>query len=238
MDPHIIATDVRAYFEAHANPQGAEGAGRFFKEPIRTYGLPAKDIQKLAAQYRRQFKAERDFAGALALADDMIRGGSLEEVSFAAALLGGFERQFDATTFAAINGWVDHLTNWAAVDGICGGLAGAYILRHGPPTDELLRWTQSPVRWRRRAAAVSLVQPARKGLYLADVFRVAERLMADDDDLVRKGVGWLLKEASRQHADEVVDFLLRWRDRTSRLVLRYACELMPAATRQRVLAGT
>jgi 3-methyladenine DNA glycosylase AlkD len=93
------------------------------------------------------------------------------------------------------------------------------------------------VRWRRRAAAVSLVVPARRGFYLDDVFRVAEPLMTDADDLVRKGVGWLLKEASRQHPGEVVEFLLRWRDRTSRVVLRYACELMPPATRDRVLKG-
>jgi 3-methyladenine DNA glycosylase AlkD len=94
-------------------------------------------------------------------------------------------------------------------------------------TERLLEWTESESRWRRRAAAVSLVPIARKGEMLEDVFRVADRLMEDRDDLVQKGVGWLLKEASKKHPVEVRDYLLRWRTRTSALVLRYASEKLP-----------
>jgi 3-methyladenine DNA glycosylase AlkD len=47
--------------------------------------------------------------------------------------------------------------------------------------------------------------------------------------MVRKGVGWLLKEASKEYPDEVRGYLLRWRERTSALVLRYASEKLPRA---------
>lgn len=40
---------------------------------------------------------------------------------------------------------------------------------------------------------------ARKGDMLDQVFRIADRLMTDGDDMVRKGMGWLLKEASKDH---------------------------------------
>jgi 3-methyladenine DNA glycosylase AlkD len=55
--------------------------------------------------------------------------------------------------------------------------------------------------------------------------------MTDGDDMVQKGVGWLLKEASREHPDEVRDYLLRWRELTSALVLRYASEKLPREMR-------
>ncbi len=94
-------------------------------------------------------------------------------------------------------------------------------------SQRLLEWTGSGNRWRRRAAAVSLVPIARRGEMLEEAFTIAERLMTDGDDMVQKGVGWLLKETSREHPDEVREFLLRWRDRTSALVLRYASEKLP-----------
>ena len=74
---------------------------------------------------------------------------------------------------------------------------------------------------------MSLVPPARRGLLLEDVFILSDRLMEDEDDMVQKGVGWLLKEASKRHPEEVRDYLLRWRDRAPALVLRYASEKLP-----------
>ena len=40
----------------------------------------------------------------------------------------------------------------------------------------------------------------------------------------QKGLSWLLKETTRKHEKEVVKFLLKWKTKTSRLVLRYATE--------------
>jgi 3-methyladenine DNA glycosylase AlkD len=51
--------------------------------------------------------------------------------------------------------------------------------------------------------------------------------MADGDDMVQKGVGWLLKEASREHSEEIREYLLRWREKASALTLRYASEKLP-----------
>ena len=78
---------------------------------------------------------------------------------------------------------------------------------------------------------MSLVPIARRGGMLAEAFSIADRLMEDEDDMVRKGVGWLLKEASKEHPDEVRGYLLHWRERASALVLRYASEKLPREKR-------
>ena len=49
----------------------------------------------------------------------------------------------------------------------------------------------------------------------------------DRDDMVQKGYGWLLKEASRKHTDEVFAFVMKNRQQMPRTALRYAIELMP-----------
>jgi 3-methyladenine DNA glycosylase AlkD len=79
----------------------------------------------------------------------------------------------------------------------------------------------------KRAAAVSLIIPAKRGKYLAEVFVMADRLLTDGDDMVQKGYGWLLKEASRLHQDEVYDYVIRHKHVMPRTALRYAIELMP-----------
>ena len=79
----------------------------------------------------------------------------------------------------------------------------------------------------RRAAAVSLIVPAKRGKFLGDVLAIADLLLTDKDDIVQKGYVWLLKEASRQHTDEVFAYVMKNKRAMPRTALRYAIELMP-----------
>jgi 3-methyladenine DNA glycosylase AlkD len=79
----------------------------------------------------------------------------------------------------------------------------------------------------RRAAAVSLIVPAKRGKFLNDVFEIADLLLTDNDDMVQKGYGWLLKEASRRHQNDVFDYVMRNKKIMPRTALRYAIELLP-----------
>ncbi len=51
----------------------------------------------------------------------------------------------------------------------------------------LKEWATSDNRWTHRTAAVTLIIPARKGLFLNDIFQIATTLFHDEDDLVQKG---------------------------------------------------
>jgi 3-methyladenine DNA glycosylase AlkD len=92
---------------------------------------------------------------------------------------------------------------------------------------DLSRWATSPNRWMRRAACVSLIVPAKRGGFLPEVFTLASLVLTDPDDMVQKGYGWLLKEASRKHTDEVFAFVIQHKKVMPRTALRYAIELMP-----------
>jgi len=136
-------------------------------------------------------------------------------------------KRFTPELFKIFDRWIDYSTNWATTDGLSKYLIAEILMLDASKIKQLLEWTKSKNRWRRRATAVSLTPLARKGLFLNEVFMVAERLMTDNDDMVQKGVGWLLKEASRKNPKEIHDFLLKWKEKTSALVLRYASELLP-----------
>lgn len=64
---------------------------------------------------------------------------------------------------------------------------------------------------------------------------LADILLQDGDDLVRKGYGWLLKEASREHRDAVFGYVLGKKRIMPRTALRYAIELMPQEMRKEAM---
>jgi 3-methyladenine DNA glycosylase AlkD len=99
----------------------------------------------------------------------------------------------------------------------------------------LKKWAKSANRWVRRASAVSLILPARHGEFLADVFEIADILLLDNDDLVQKGFGWMLKEASKLHTKEVFAYIMKHKAVMPRTALRYAIEKMPQEMREKAM---
>ena len=87
----------------------------------------------------------------------------------------------------------------------------------------------------RRGSAVSLVLPARRGQQLELVLEVADSLLEDPQDLVRKGYGWMLKEASKTYPQQVFDYVLQRRGLMPRVALRYAIEKLPEPLRRQAM---
>jgi len=54
--------------------------------------------------------------------------------------------------------------------------------------------------------------------------------------MVKKGLGWLLRETAKFDAKRTVPYLMKIRERAPRLVLRTACETLPPGVKKRVLA--
>ncbi len=88
----------------------------------------------------------------------------------------------------------------------------------------------------RRAAAVTLIVPAKKGKFLEDIFEIADSLLTDLDDLIQKGYGWMLKDASIQHQPEIFAYVMAKKQMMPRTALRYAIERMPADLKRQAMA--
>jgi 3-methyladenine DNA glycosylase AlkD len=220
-----IITETRQHYDA----KKAEAAKRYFREPIESWGLPMPLCKEIAATFYPRVKENLPLA--VEVVGELHHHGVFEVAVVGDYMLTRMKRHLTPGHFDTFDGWVDTLSNWANTDGMCTGLISETVRKDPKLVERLLDWTNSENRWRRRAAVVSLVPIARKGEMLNDVFRLADRLMEDPDDMVQKGVGWLLKEASKRHPEEVREYLLRWRLKTSALVLRYASEKLPSDKR-------
>jgi 3-methyladenine DNA glycosylase AlkD len=100
---------------------------------------------------------------------------------------------------------------------------------------KLKEFAHSENRWVKRAAAVSLIVPARKSLFLNDIFEIADILQMDSDDLVQKGYGWMLKSASQAHQQAVFEYVMSKKAVMPRTALRYAIEKMPEELKKRAM---
>lgn len=74
-------------------------------------------------------------------------------------------------------------------------------------------------------------------MFFRQIVELSNRLLDDEDDMVQKGLGWLLRETAKYDAMRTIPYLLRIRKRTPRLVLRTACETLETAQRRRILAA-
>jgi len=125
-------------------------------------------------------------------------------------------------------GWIErYINNWAKCDGLCNHTIGDLIQRCPQVLSEIKSWASSENRWLKRASAVSLIVPAKKGNFLEAALGICDLLLVDEDKMVQKGYGWLLKEESRRHQREVFDYVIRNKSVMPRIALRYAVELMP-----------
>ncbi len=220
-----LSEEIVAEARRRFDPAGVEKAKRYFREPIESWGLTMQACQDIAAGFYPRVKG--DLPLAMEVAGDLHRHGCMELPIVGDNLLRRMKGKLTPAHFDAFDGWVDTLTNWATTDTLCTGLIFVTVRKEPRLAERLLEWTASKNRWRRRAAAVSLVPIARRGEMLEDVFRIADRLMEDRDDMAQKGVGWLLKEASKRHPEEVHEYLVKWKPKTTGLVLRYASEKLP-----------
>ena len=218
------------------SPEHATGVQWFFKEEIKSRGWYTADLRKVAVRFRRTILAEHDTDFLVQVADQLFSGPVLEEKMVAVFLLEKLTSQFSDAEFRLFESWFPRISSWADHDALVHYLIAPMIATKPARARKVFRWAKSRNRWHRRAACVALIQGTRQKMFFFEIRRLSNLLLADEDDMVQKGLGWLLRETAKADTQRTLPYLMRIRKRAPRLVLRTACETLPAATRKKVLA--
>lgn len=231
-----ILTILRTELDALANLRSKESAERFFKEEIRTRGIKNPLVWAVAKKLNKEMKAaskEEIFK----LCDALWESGYLEESFVACEWAYSRRKQFEPADFKRFEKWIkNNVSNWASCDTFCNHTVGEFLMMFPDYVQQLKRWAVSKNRWVKRAAAVSLIIPAREGVFMKEILEIATLLLMDEDDMVQKGYGWMLKSASQSHLDEVFKFVMKHKHKMPRTALRYAIEKMPADKKAKAMA--
>ncbi len=213
--------------KANSDEKTRKSFQRFFKEQVIYYGVKTPTIGKIAKKYWTEVKT-LDKKQIFALCMDLYKSGFTEEAFVVSFWLSNYTEKLEPSDLATFKEWIDeYIDNWAKCDGFCNHTIGSLIENYPECLQELKNWAKSENRWLKRAAAVSLIVPAKKGMFLKEAFEISDILLKNADDMVQKGYGWLLKEESRKHPLAVFNYVIKNRKLMPRKALRYAIELMP-----------
>lgn len=224
-----LLSELRQKLTENSDSRTREVSSRFFKkgEEALVYGVKNAEVNYIAKEYLKQIKTlpkQEIFS----ICEELWKSGYFEEAVVACKFSESMSKQYEPADFKIFEHWVNnYVNNWADCDTLCNHTIGDFVMMYPEYIKELKKWAKSPNRWTKRAAAVTLIIPARRGLFLNDIIEIADILLLDEDDLVQKGYGWMLKAASESHQKEVFDYVVSRKDTMPRTALRYAIEKMP-----------
>jgi 3-methyladenine DNA glycosylase AlkD len=205
---------------------------RFFKEEVKLYGIKSATVRKIGGDYFKEIKSLRG-EQIYGYCEALFQSGILEEAAVACQWSYFLRKEFSPDDFKRFENWIGlYISNWAICDMFCNHTMGAFLVKFPEFLTHLETWTRSENRWMRRASAVSLIIPARQGMFIEEVFKIAGLMISDRDNMVQKGYGWMLKSASQAHQKEVYDFVQAHKRLMPRTALRYAIEKMPEGLRK------
>ena len=207
---------------------------RFFKEPVKILGVRSPIVKKILREYLPVIKL-LDKNKIYDICEELFSLGFSETTSVALDILHMTKNQVQSD-FNVYELWLKkYISNWGNCDDFCTHAFGELIFNYPEYLSKTKFWAESKNRWFRRASAVVLIYSLRKGKYLKNAFDTADILLKDNDDLVQKGYGWMLKEAGNIYQKEVFGYVMKNKFSMPRTALRYAVEKMPEKIKKEVM---
>jgi len=232
-----IASQIRQSLKHGGSPEHAAGVQWFFKDEIKSHGWYTADLRRAARSFRREIRTEFGLDFLVNVADELFSGTVLEEKVAAVFLLEKLDAEFGDPEFKLFETWLGRISSWADHDALVHDLIAPMVAGNAARVKNVFRWAKSPKRWHRRAACVALIRGTRAKMFFPEITRLSDSLLSDKDDMVQKGLGWLLRETAKFDPRRTVPYLMKIRKRAPRLVLRTACETLPTTMKKRILAG-
>lgn len=153
---------------------------------------------------------------------------------------------------------IRYINNWDLVDVTAPRIIGAYLFgkkdsnhvdaqtkvstrkkdstetKEGGSRELLYKLVHSKKLWEKRIAIISTLYFIKQGDF-SDTLKIAEILLKDNNDLIHKAVGWMLREVGKK--DEVIlhNFLKKYSKEMPRTALRYSIERLPEEYRKHYL---
>lgn len=228
----MSAAQVKREIDALADPAQAEILQCFFKTGPGEYGegdlfvgVKVPPLRQIAKRHKELSLDELDTLLASRIHEHRSTGLIILTNQ---AIRAELDRRRELAEFYLAH--TDRINNWDLVDLSCRDVIGGYLIKLGD-WSLLLELAESGDLWERRIAIVSTWAMIREG-DLEPTFVVAQRLLGDDEDLIHKAVGWMLREAGKRDERALEQFLDQHLDQLPRTALRYSIERMTPERRK------
>ena len=127
----------------------------------------------------------------------------------------------------------ERINNWDIVD-VSAPWMGVYLTEVEDPMPLLIKLSKSKSLWQRRVSIILTFALIRAG-DLEPTIIISKALLKDDQDLIHKAVGWMLRELGKRDVMMLRRFLAEHSHEMPRTMLRYAIEKLPERERRKWL---
>jgi len=219
-----------------ADPDIAEHSLRFFKTAPGEYGFGDRFLGIRVPVIRQQVKRYQN--ASLTTSSRLLKSDYHEIRLFALLLLvlqfskADEKRQDKIYDIYLAN--TRYINNWDLVDSSAHKIVGAYL--EDKDRAILQSLSQSSSLWERRIAIIATFHFIRINQF-DDTLNIAKQLLHDQEDLIHKAVGWMLREIGNREKSVETSFLKKHYRSMPRTMLRYSIEKYSREERDIFLHG-
>jgi 3-methyladenine DNA glycosylase AlkD len=227
----VTAADtIDAALRASGRPARAVQEKAYLKSTLEHYGCDAAATREAVRTVTITARPEL-----LVTVKGLWKPPIYERRAAAALLLVRHVKLLTASDLALVETLVRASKTWALVDQLAVHVVGPMVAADRRPLD---RWARDDDFWIRRSAMLGLLLELRRGKGDWERFaRYADRMLEEKEFFIRKAIGWILREVSKQRPALVTAWLTPRAARASGVTLREAVKYLPAADRDAITAS-
>ncbi len=209
---------IQRYFKPESNAQSKDDyfigvrMGSIFELSKEFVEMPVAEIEKLMESPIHELRA-----GAMSIMGQCAKGKKCSEERLR-ELYDLYLRRHD------------RINNWDLVDLAAYYVVGKYLA--DKPRDVLYKLARSKNIWERRTAILATAHFILKMKEVDDTFKIAKMLLKDNEDLVHKATGWMLRTAGDKDRARLLAFLNKHAVTMPRVLLRYSIEKLDKEQRE------
>jgi 3-methyladenine DNA glycosylase AlkD len=241
-DPDAAAATLTQALRSFGSTERAAREKRYLKSDLEFIGVAVPDIRRvvksavrehLAANGKPGVRLDRETAMAWALA--LWREPIHERRAAAIEILQLAVTSLAAADLATVERLIRDSRTWAYVDVLAGNIAGAVALRDAPSWERIDAWAADEDFWVRRSALLALLPGIRGGQPdLPRFVRYSTPMLDEREFFIRKAIGWVLREISRQDPDWVATWTEDHLAGISGVTFREAVRHLPPEAKSRL----
>jgi 3-methyladenine DNA glycosylase AlkD len=230
----VTGSIVRALDDAlrsSADPERAVNEKAYLKSPIEHYGVTVPATRRALREVLRAHGplSHREL---IAVVRRLWSSPVHEKRMAAVMLLEDHAGEVEPSDLALLERMIRGSFTWAYVDNLAAAVVGPLVERHPHLAGELDRWARDESFWIRRSALLALLGGLRRGAGDWSRFTgYADAMLDEREFFIRKAIGWVLRETSKQRPRLVRSYVASRIARLSGVTFREAVRRLPAADR-------
>lgn len=232
----MVIRDIRKKLQQLGSEEKAKVLQRFFKTGPGEYGEGDVFIGVRVPNLRKLVKEYQDIT--IKEVMQLLKSSIHEERLFALLILVSKYSKGNETLKKRIYELylqnTKFINSWDLVDGSAQHIVGAFLMDKSK--EPIYRLAKSNSLWERRIAILSTFHFIKHDNY-SETLKISKILLTDEQDLIHKAVGWMLREIGKRHISTEEMFLKKYYKRMPRTMLRYAIEKFPESKRKKYLRG-